>query len=120
MDWRKGNFLKEDNASDLNILKPKLVLESGQDKNEKNMSENSERCPAEDFLNPARESGDSAKQTDTVKTVTVDEEDTRTYNTDVKADTTDVKASTATSVAMDTLLSISEVSHVWPWFSVLL
>ena len=121
MDWREGNFLNEENSkvSDLSFLKAKTVRESRQDQNkalqENNMQENAERC--EDMLNPAREPGEkslehnSAKQTDTVKAVTADEGDIRTDNTEVKADDTDVKASATASVVMDTLLSISEVSH---------
>ena len=124
MDWREGNFLNEENSkvSDLSFLKAKTVRESRQDQNkalqENNMQENAERCSGEDMLNPARESGEkslehnSAKQTDTdVKAVTADEGDIRTDNTEVKADDTDVKASATASVVMDTLLSISEVSH---------
>ena len=130
MDWRKENILNEGNfkVSDMSILKPKT--ESGQDKNraihENNLPENAETCSGEGItiLKSPRDSEEKslahncAKQTDSVKAVTADEEDIKTYNTDVKTDDTDVKASAASSMAMDTLLSISEVNHVWPWFSV--
>ena len=123
MDWRKGDFLSEDNlkASDMSILKPKTVKESRPDENktlhENNLSENSENGFGEDvdILNSSRESEEKslahnhAKENNTVNAVAAEEQDIRTCNTDVNADDTDAKASAGTAVAMDTLLSISEV-----------
>jgi len=129
MDWRKGDFLSEDNlkASDMSILKPKTVKESRPDKNKtthgNNLSENSENGSGEDIdiLNSSRESEEKslahnhAKENNTVNAVAAEEQDIRTCNTDVNADDTDAKASAGTAVAMDTLLSISEVTAVTNW-----
>ena len=110
MDWEGENFLNKENnieVSDISILKPKTAKEVLPDKN-KTMQENnlsmkteSGSCEDNNMMMERQGKKSPALETETGKVAAVDEEDIKTGTED--------KVNAEPSVALDTLLSISEV-----------